>query len=187
MSAMDSDGVRVITHQVRRLEVPVAAGFEDFRGRYELAAPVWDVAGFARLAEAGAGWNAVTEAAAANAPHGFIRYWGADIESTMRLSGRSRPCVEYLMGNHIYAQRMYRHNPGVMLYAPLRTAIHVDYDDRTWFTVDQPSTRFGSFSDERIAAVGIELDAKLAALIDHLGLPVPADLVAESDPNRRSQ
>jgi hypothetical protein len=61
----------------------------------------------------------------------------------MELAAESRPCVEYLMGNHVFAQRMFRHDPSVMLYAPLRTAIYVDHDDRTWFTIDQTdSARF---------------------------------------------
>jgi hypothetical protein len=41
---------------------------------------------------------------------------------------------------------MYRYNPAILLYAPLRTAIVEDVDDATWFTVDQPSTRFGSLT-----------------------------------------
>jgi uncharacterized protein (DUF302 family) len=71
---------------------------------------------------------------------------------------------------------MYRYNPAILLYAPLRIAIVEDTDGATWFTVDQPSTRFGSFNTPQIAEVGIELDHKLAALLEHLGAPVPAGL-----------
>jgi hypothetical protein len=68
---------------------------------------------------------------------------------------------------------MYAISPAIMLYAPLRTAIYEDREGMTWFAVDQPSTRFGSFGDPGIAAVGVELDRKLAALLEHLGAPVP--------------
>lgn len=78
------------------------------------------------------------------------------------------------MGNHTIAQKMYRYNPAILLYAPLRTAIVED--DATWFTVDQPSTRFGSFSTPQITTVEIELDHELAALLEHLDAPVPAAL-----------
>jgi hypothetical protein len=64
-----------------------------------------------------------------------------------------------------------------MLYAPLRTLIHQDADGTTWFSVDQPSTRFSSFGDPAITEVGLELDRKLAALLEHLGAPVPPGLV----------
>jgi hypothetical protein len=44
-----------------------------------------------------------------------------------------------------------------MLYASLRTAIHEDADATTWFSVDQPSTRFRSFGDAAMTDVGLEL------------------------------
>jgi hypothetical protein len=71
---------------------------------------------------------------------------------------------------------MYRHDPGVMLYAPIRTAIYQDAAGTVHFSVDQPSTRFGSFGDPRITAVGLELGAKLAAVLRLMALPVPAAL-----------
>lgn len=64
----------------------------------------------------------------------------------------------------------------ILLYAPLRTAIVEDTDGVTWFTGDQPSTRFSSFDTAHITAVGIELDRKLAALLAVLDAPVPTAL-----------
>jgi hypothetical protein len=66
---------------------------------------------------------------------------------------------------------MYRHDPSVMLYAPLRTAIYVGAADRTRFAGDKPSTVFASFASPPISQVGIELDRKLAALLDALDVP----------------
>ena len=80
------------------------------------------------------------------------------------------------MGNHTIAEKMYRHNPAILLYAPLRTALVEDLDGATRFTLDQPSTRFGSFNIPQISEVGIELDHKLAALLEYLEAPVPAAL-----------
>ncbi len=94
----------------------------------------------------------------------------------MRVAGHGQRCTTYLMGNHTIAERMYRHNPGVMLYAPLRTTIHEDRRGELWFSVDQPSTRFSSFDDLDIAAVGDELDDKLADLFTTLGVTVPDEL-----------
>jgi hypothetical protein len=51
-----------------------------------------------------------------------------------------------------------------------------DADGAKWFTVDQPSTRFGSFNTPQITRVGIELDRKLAALLKHLAVPVHTEL-----------
>jgi hypothetical protein len=163
-------------HEVRRLAIAVGPAFDDFRDRYEETVPLLDAERFAALVREGADWDSVLRAAAENAPHDFIRYWTIDAGSLMRLAGDSPRCASYLMGNHTIAERMYRHDPAIMLYAPLRTAIHADADGTTWFSVDQPSTRFRSFGDPAITEVGLELDHKLGALLEHLGAPVPPAL-----------
>lgn len=180
MSASNSPSIQTFAHEVLRLAIPVTATFSEFRDSYERAVPALQADRFEQFKKEKASWDLVRQATEENAPHSFIRYWGTDVGSLMELAAESRPCVEYLMGNHVFAQRMFQHDPSVMLYAPLRTAIHVDHEDRTWFTIDQPSTRFDSFHDPRIAEVGRELDAKLADLLDHLGLPVPAELIADT-------
>jgi hypothetical protein len=103
----------------------------------------------------------------------------------MRLAGDTWRCASYLMGNHTIAQRMYHHHPGIMLYAPLRTAIYEDAHGVTWFSVDQPSTCFASFGIPAIAEVGTELDRKLASLLGFLGAPVPEALTSSAVPVRR--
>jgi hypothetical protein len=67
---------------------------------------------------------------------------------------------------------MYRHDPSVMLYAPLRTAIFVDAESRTRFAIDDPGTVFASFASTPISEVGTELSRKLADLLDALDVPV---------------
>jgi hypothetical protein len=180
-SQIEPDAVRTVTthpHEVQRLAIAVGAGFDDFRGRYEQSVPAFDSERFAAFVSEGATWDAVLRATAEHAPHHFLRYWTLDAGALMRLAGHSLRSSSYLMGNHTIAERMYRHDPGIMLYAPLRTAIHEDADGTTWFSVDQPSTRFSSFGDPAITEVGLELDRKLAALLVHLGAPVPPALTA---------
>jgi Domain of unknown function DUF302 len=96
----------------------------------------------------------------------------------MELAGDQADCIAYLMGNHATAERMFRHDPRAMLYAPLRTLIWEDSAGRCWFTVDQPSTEFDSFDIPEIAQVGVELDAKLAGLLAWLDVDVPATLLS---------
>jgi hypothetical protein len=167
-----------VPHEVNRLAIAVGEPFGTFRARYEEAVPELDAARFARLVEDDADWDTVMRATEENAPHGFIIYWSEDFTSLMALAGDRWPCVEYLMGNHVIAQTMFRHDPGILLYAPLRTVIHGDPQGETWFAVDQPSTRFGSFGDPRITAGGVVLDRKLAALLAYLDVPVPEALTA---------
>lgn len=169
-----------VPHQTVRWSIDTGASFEDFRARYEAAVPVVDLDRMAQLRDAEAGWDVVLAAAERNAPHGFMRFWSTDVGGMMQLAGDPGSCAAYLMGNHTIAERMYRHDPAVMLYAPLRTAIHQDRDGVTWFSIDQPSTRFAGFGVPQIAAVGLELDGKVAGLLEVLGVAVPAGFVAGS-------
>jgi uncharacterized protein (DUF302 family) len=87
------------------------------------------------------------------------------------------------MVNHTIAERMYRHDPAVMLYAPLRAAIYADVDGRVRFSIDQPSTVFDSFGTPEITEVGYELDKKIAALLTTLDASVP-DVLAPANGDR---
>ncbi|MEB3369008.1 DUF302 domain-containing protein [Saccharopolyspora mangrovi] len=178
MSPTPAGTVAEVAHEVVRVSIDTGMSFNDFRERYERAVPALDVDRFLPLVSAQASWDDVVAATVENAPHGFIRYWSSDVASLMRLAGDGGSCASYLMGNHTIAQRMYTHDPAVMLYAPLRTAVHEDGHGRTWFAVDQPSSRFASFGNADIAKVGRELDAKLAALLEVLGIAVPLRLAS---------
>jgi hypothetical protein len=163
-------------HEVHRLVIAVGTGFDDFRNRYEESVPNLDRERVAEFVRDGADWDTVLRVTPDNAPHMFIRFWTFDAGSLFQLAGDSPRCSSYLMGNYTIAERMYRHDPGIMLYMPLRTAIHEDADGTTWFSVDQPSTRFRSFGDPEITYIGLALDHKLAVLLEHLGASVPPTL-----------
>jgi hypothetical protein len=73
---------------------------------------------------------------------------------------------------------MFRHDPGVILYAPLRTAIYEDTLGHVHLSIDQPSSKLASFGDPRITKVAALLDDKLAELLRLMSLPVPPELIA---------
>jgi uncharacterized protein (DUF302 family) len=156
------------------VEVP---GVREFQRRYEDAVPSNPVAHVEALVRRRATWAEVLDSTAESAPHGFLIYWRNDVHPVMRLAGDHNDCIAYLMGNVTIAEQMLRHDPRVMLYAPLHTVIWEDGHGRAWFTADQPSTQFGSFGLPEISAVGVELDRKLAALLEALGVEVPMALL----------
>jgi uncharacterized protein (DUF302 family) len=84
------------------------------------------------------------------------------------------------MGNHTIAERMFRHDPSVMLRAPLRTLLYADPDGDTKLAVDQPSLLFASYDNPHISEVGRELDALLARLITLLSGDPPTNLTVTS-------
>lgn len=159
------------------IEVP---GVREFQQLYEQAVPAEPGDKVAALVERGASWAEVIDLHAEVATHGFLIYWRNDVHGVMELANDDSDCIAYLMGNVTIAERMFRHDPRAMLYAPLRTVIWEDADGRAWFTVDQPSTQFASFGIPEVTAVGIELDRKLAALLEALRVEVPMALLSST-------
>jgi hypothetical protein len=159
------------SHQVTRLSFDTGQPYEDFRRRYEDAVPSISQQQLADYAERATPWDEVLADAARLAPHGFLIYWRTDMTPVMSLAGDPVLSTAYLMGNHTIAERMYRHNPAVMLYAPLRTMIIADESGQARFVLDQPSSLFASFGVPAIDLVGAELDSKVLALMKHLDVP----------------
>ncbi|MCT9108856.1 hypothetical protein N4G69_25095 [Streptomyces mirabilis] len=104
----------VIDHAARRLVVGLATPYDAAREHYETLVPEADLGRFSDTTS----WQATLELAEINAPHGFMRYYRSDITAVMNGSASCWKATEYLMGNHTIAERMYRHDPSVMLHAP---------------------------------------------------------------------
>ncbi|MFJ6564531.1 DUF302 domain-containing protein [Streptomyces sp. NPDC091412] len=161
-----------IDHPARRLVVALPDPYDAAREHYEALVPEVDLPRFFQMAS----WQATLELAEINAPHGFMRYYRSDITAVMAGSPSSWKATQYLMGNHTIAERMFRHDPSIMVHAPLRTLLYADPDGDTKLAVDQPSLLFASYGNPRIADVGRELDALLAQLITLLGGDAPPQL-----------
>jgi len=174
---MTADAETETTYAVRRLNVPVP-GVRDFQRAYEAAVPDLPLGEVQDLLRRGAPWEEMIDLINTCAPNGFLIYFRNDVHPVMRAAGDQADCIAYLMGNHVIAERMFRHDPRAMLYAPLHTVIWEDADGEAWFSVDQPSTQFSSFGISAVAEVGIELDRKLGGLLGVLNLEVPAALTA---------
>jgi uncharacterized protein (DUF302 family) len=167
------------TYTARRLTVAVP-GVREFQQLYEQAVPADPSEQVAGLAQRGASWAEVIDAHAEWAPHGFLIYWRNDVRDVMALAGDDNDCIAYLMGNVTIAEQMFRHDPRAMLYAPLRTVIWEDAGERAWFTIEQPSAQFAGFGIDAVSAVGVELDRKLAALLEALRVEVPMSLLSST-------
>jgi hypothetical protein len=102
-----------------RLDIPTAMSFDDFRRAFEAAAPVFDAEGANQLIAPGGEWEDIQAAAERNAPNGLMVYARIDIGQLMAAAGHAIRCVEYLLGNHAVAERMFPHDPATALYVPL--------------------------------------------------------------------
>ena len=80
--------------------------------------------------------------------------------------GLTSKAMQYDIGNPLTAERMTRHQLAAGLYAPLRVYLYEDAQGRVIFEYDLPSSLFGQFGDERVTAVGHELDLELEQALE---------------------
>ena len=157
-------------HSMTRVDVSTGVPFDEFRAAFEKAAPPLDAEATYRVITRGGSWDDVRAAAEANAPNGLMVYWSIDATPLMAVAGHRTRAVEYLLGNHVIAESMFRYNPRTLLYAPLRVLIYADADDNAVFSMDRPGTAFGSLGVDAITAVGEDLDRRVAALLRVIGV-----------------
>ena len=162
---------------VTRLTITLDESYADFRRRFEATVPVLDPQRLADFVRRNASWGEVVADANAAAPLGFFLFWSLDVAPTMSLNGNTAKCCEYLMGNHVIAERAFRVNPMAMLYVPLRIVLFQSAGLPATFVIEQPSSLLSSLGNAEIANVGVDLDKKLANLLEHLNMPLPVALV----------
>jgi hypothetical protein len=164
--------VTTTSHVMTRVDISTGVAFDDFRSRFEQAAPEFDPEPVLQIIQTGGSWSDMRSMVEKMAPHQLIRYATIDTAAVMSLAGNTTQAVEYLLGNHVIAETMFRHDPRALLYAPLRVLIFADADGDAVFSLDQPSTAFASLGIDEVTRVGLGLDDKVAALLEFLGVDV---------------
>ncbi|BBX47600.1 hypothetical protein GCM10009641_17980 [Mycobacterium cookii] len=159
-------------HEMTRIDIFTGVPFDQFVTALEKAAPPVDRAVFAKIAESGGDWNDVLAAAAENAPNELMVYGKIDATELFSVAGHHTRAIEYLIGNHVIAETMFRHDPKALLYAPLRMLVHSDGDGNAVFTMDQPGPAFDSLGIDEVSKVGEGLDRKVVNLLRVAGVEV---------------
>jgi uncharacterized protein (DUF302 family) len=98
-------------------------------------------------------------------PSGFMLFGTNDHGALLRLVGRQRKAVQYVVGHPLFAIRMTQHDVRASLYAPLRVLIYEDEEGQTVLEYDTSSSIFGQFGKPEIAEVAAMLDRKMEALV----------------------
>jgi hypothetical protein len=159
-------------HAMTRIDIDTGIPFGDFIAAFEEAAPPFDPATLERIVATGGNWDDVRAAAARNAPNELMVYAKIDARGFFTIAGHDTEAIEYLVGNHVIAETMFRHDPKALLYAPLRTLVYADADGNAVFTMDQPGPAFGSLGIAEVTAVGAGLDRKVVNLLRIVGVDV---------------
>jgi uncharacterized protein (DUF302 family) len=157
-------------HTMTRIDVPTGLSYDAFCDAFESLVPLFDITAIEHLTAAGGSWDDVRTAVAANAPNDLMIFATVDAGALMAAAGHTTRAIEYLIGNHVVAETMFRHNPLVMLYAPLRVLVHSTDHDQAVFSIDQPSVLLASLDDPRITRVGRDLDLKVAHVLSLIGI-----------------
>jgi uncharacterized protein (DUF302 family) len=157
-------------HSMTRVDVFTGVGFDEFLTAFEAAVPAFDPAPVQRIVESGGSWDEVRAKAAENAPNELMVYAKIDATPLLGVAGHDVKAVEYLLGNHVIAETMFRHDPKALLYAPLRVLVHSDPDGNAVFSMDQPSSAFDSLGIADVTEVGLGLDRKVANLLRVIGV-----------------
>jgi uncharacterized protein (DUF302 family) len=164
-------------HSMTRVDLVTGVGFDEFLAAFEVAAPAFDPAPMQRIVESGGTWDEVRAAVARNAPNELMVYAKIDATGLLGVAGHHVKAVEYLLGNHVIAETMFRHDPRALLYAPLRLLVYSDADGDAVFSMIRPSSAFGSLGIAEVTEVGLSLDQKVANLLRVIGVD-PADAFA---------
>lgn len=159
-------------HEMTRVDIATGVPFDQFVAALEKAAPPVDRTAFAKIAESGGDWDDVLAAAAKNAPNDLMVYAKIDATEFFSLAGHRTRAIEYLIGNHVIAETMFRHDAKALLYAPLRMLVYTDGDGNAIFTMDQPGPAFGSLGIDEVSEVGLGLDRKVVHLLRVAGVDV---------------
>jgi hypothetical protein len=157
-------------HNMTRVDIATGVAFDEFVAKLEQAAPPLDRAAMERIAAAGGNWDDVRAAVAKNAPNELMVYAKVGGTELLSLAGHRTRAIEYLIGNHVIAETMFRHDPKALLYAPLRMLVYSDSDGNAVFTMDQPSAAFGSLGIGEVTKVGEGLDRKVVNLLRVIGI-----------------
>jgi hypothetical protein len=83
--------------------------------------------------------------------------------------GLTSKAMQYEIGNPLTAERMTRHVLAAGLYAPLRVILYETSAGHAVFEYDLPSSLFGQFRNDHVAAVGRELDSELETVLQAAG------------------
>jgi uncharacterized protein (DUF302 family) len=157
-------------HSMTRVDVFTGWGFDEFLTAFEAAAPPFDPGPMQRIVDSGGTWDDVRAKVAENAPNELMVYAKIDGRPLLAVAGHDVKAVEYLLGNHVIAETMFRHDPKALLYAPLRVLVYSDADGNAVFSMDQPSSAFGSLGIADVTEVGLGLDRKVANLLRVVGV-----------------
>jgi len=98
------------------------------------------------------------------AKNGMMVMAQVDQGKMLSMTGLTLKATVFLVGNPTVGKQLFEQSHAVGLYVPLRIAVYVDTDGKTYVQYDKPSTLLGKFKNDKIAMVAQVLDEKIGGL-----------------------
>lgn len=151
--------------EVEHVRLTADKPFEKFTASFDLQLGRFEPDVYKELEEGGDPAAVKARLESMVGPSGFMLFRTSNHGALLRIVGKPRKAMQYLVGNPLLAIEMTRHAIGAGLYAPLRVLIYEDEDGKTCVEYDRPSSLFRQFGDERVDRVAASLDRKLEDLV----------------------
>lgn len=148
------------TLQVEHVRIDSAKTFAEVEAALEETVPRIELSINAALA----GVEEQRATVPAGRPKLFI-FLKRDHGALLQVGGGSTKALQYEIGNPLTAMHVTRCQLPAALYAPLRVVLYEGPAGGATFEYDRPSTLFGQFGDEDLAALGRDVDAELEAAL----------------------
>jgi uncharacterized protein (DUF302 family) len=152
--------------------VSVATGlpYDRLLPAFEGSLGKWDRIAGESLATEKAGWPKVEAAVAKMAePFGLMVLAKIDQGHIISLSGKTKKCTLYLVGNPVIANEIIEIDLRGSFYVPFRVAVHDDGGPNGGIiSYDRPSSFLAALDRPELDAIGRSLDEKLDRVIANL-------------------
>ncbi|SEN11501.1 protein of unknown function DUF302 [Luteibacter sp. UNCMF331Sha3.1] len=154
-------------HSITRVTAPTSLPFAAAVAAFESMLDEWDVAVEAKLVGEQATWGEVVEYVDKVAGDiGLMRFHKVDQGAITSLSGQSKECALYLVGNPKTANGILDIDIRAALYVPFRVAILAPVaGGEAVLVYDQPSSSLATLDHPRLHAIGEGLDSRMSKLV----------------------
>ena len=159
------DDMSQSTISIEHVHLTVDKPFEEFSAAFEDQLGRFDPVAYKELEAGGDSQAARARLETMAGPSGFMLFRTSNHGLVLRIVGKPRKAMQYLLGNPLIAIEMTQHAIGAALYAPLPVLIYEAEEGKTCVEYDLPSSLFGQFGDERVDQVAASLDRKLEDLV----------------------
>ena len=162
---------------IEHTDVSTGLSYAELVEAFERVLGRWNPATAESLVQRKAGWDEVeAEAARAGGARGLMIIHSLDQGAVTSLSGRTKDCRLYLVGNPVIASRILDIDPRGAFYVPFRVCLYSDGGPAgAGIYYDRPSSFLAALGHAGLAEIGFQLDAKIDDVVSTInrGRPVP--------------